>query len=60
MHLLTEYTHILTALPFIPVIFADQFGSCRCQWTDTYQGPMAIGSLEIHLLIYKKRLLHFV
>ena len=38
MHLFLDYTLVLFAVSFIPVMFTDHFGSFRCLWTDTYRG----------------------
>ena len=38
MHLFPDYTLVLFAVPFIPVMFTDHFGSFRCLWTDTCRG----------------------
>ena len=37
MHLFPDYTSVFIALSFIPVTFADHFGTFRCLWTDFFK-----------------------
>jgi hypothetical protein len=38
MRLFHDHAHVLLALPFIPVIFANHIGSFSCLWANTYTG----------------------